>query len=166
MLKTKKILLEEIKDDTRLSVFIYYNLTKNNIVEMSVLPKSFNWCLQKPNDVFCRNRKVHPKFHMWSQRTLNKNFFKEQTWMSHNCQFQVLLKAMIIKVVRYQQILISGIKRSEINVPDKIDVQMYLDKVPKLLNGNKGILSLNDIGELDWHMKKKWNWILTLNDKN
>jgi hypothetical protein len=43
---------------------------------------------------------------------------------------------------------------------------MYLDKVPKLLNGNKGILSLNDIGELDWHMKKKWNWILTLNDKN
>jgi hypothetical protein len=56
---------------------------------------------------------------------------------------------MIIKVVRYQQILISGIKRSEINVPDKIDVQMYLDKVPKLLNGNKGILSLNDIGELD-----------------
>lgn len=79
-------------------------ITKFNIIKMSILSKvtsRFNAILSKfhdmgqggdsvvgllPDDVFCRNRKTHPRVHTGPQENLNSqnNFEKEeQSWKTH-----------------------------------------------------------------------------------
>lgn len=111
---------------------------------------------QNPNGFFCRKRKIHPKIHMESHRTLNtQNSLEKEdrSWRSTLCFFKTYYKATVIKTVWYRH------KDKYIDKQDRIksseiDLCMYgqkiVDKDAKIIQWEKDSLFNK------WYLE---NWI-------